>query len=117
MIELPIPTTFLQWVWLGIGLTFGRAFGKELDQDVQGCDWFKALKPWQQWIVKRLLDFLHHWYIGALLMLYGWSLCFAHEEIYWFGYGLLLDDIVDVPSRLKKLLKYLWQEEFLKGRP
>ena len=106
IIELPIPATFLQWTWLGIGLTFGRAFGKQLDQNIQNSAWFKELEPWQQWFAKCLLDFLHHWYIGALIMLYV-----ARVEFFWFGYGLLLDDLPDIPRRLRKLLKYFGKQE------
>ena len=100
IIELPIPLTFEQWVWLGIGITFARAFGKRLDHDIQNTIWFIDLPGWAQWVLKRLLDFLHHWWMGALLMLYGPGLI-----CYWFGYGLFLDDLPDIPGRIGRYLK------------
>jgi len=105
LIELPFPVSFVQIVWLGIGLTFGRAFGKQLDQNIQNSDWFKGLNLVWQNLLKRALDFLHHWWIGALLMVYFGDV----EAVFWFGYGLLLDDIPDVPARLKKYFNYLWK--------
>ena len=107
MFELPFPVSFAQIIWLGVGLTFGRAFGKQLDRQIQGSAWFLGLAPLWQNILRRLLDFLHHWWIGALLMLY---FC-EFEAVYWFGYGLLLDDIPDVPARLKDQLSYLWKKK------
>lgn len=107
LVELPFPVSFAQIVWLGVGLTFGRAFGKQLDQEIQASAWFKGLGGLQQNLVRRLLDFLHHWWMGALLMLYFGGV----EAVYWFGYGLLLDDVPDMPARLKKYLGYLWKDE------
>jgi len=107
---LPIPVTFEQWVWLGIGLTFGRAFGKRVDQEIQATEWFKTLNPFYRWWVKRLLDFLHHWWMGTLIMLY-WQgpLTLPTGEVinfsaYWFGYGVFLDDLPDIPRRIRGLL-------------
>jgi hypothetical protein len=98
-IVVPIPTTFEGAVWLAIGVTFGRAFGKKIDWDVINSDWFKKLTPLQQNVLSRVLDFLHHWWAGALLMLYVPGMI-----PYWFGAGLLLDDLPDVPERLSKLV-------------
>ncbi len=39
--QIPIPDTFLAAVWFGIGLTFGRGFGKNLDHTIQKTNWFK----------------------------------------------------------------------------
>jgi len=41
-----------------------------------------------RYLVDRFLHFLHHYWIGLLLMAYG--LC--HEEVFWFGYGLFVED-------------------------
>ncbi|MEM3737546.1 MAG: hypothetical protein QXJ75_05635 [Candidatus Bathyarchaeia archaeon] len=96
MLTVPIPATFEDTVWLAFGFTFARAFGKRFDQDVQNSEWFKCLKNWQRWLVQRLLDFTHHWQWGALLMLYApWT------TVYWFGVGVFLDDIPDIPRRVK----------------
>ena len=99
-ITIPIPPDFLSWVWFGIGLNFGRAFGKRIDQEIQTTEWFKNKPTWLRWIIKRLLDFLHHWWVGALLMCYFPNI----PEIYWFGAGLLTDDLPDIPRRAKELL-------------
>jgi len=99
-ITIPVPTNFLEWAWMGIGINFGRAFGKQLDQTIQNTNWYKKLKPYQQWIIARLLDATHHWWIGALLMVY-----IAKPEIFWFGTGLLLDDVPDIPLRIRKILE------------
>jgi len=104
-ITVPIPATFEQAVWLAMGLTFGRAFGKKLDWDIVNSDWFKAQSAVTQNILSRVLDFTHHWWAGALLMLYAppqlWV--FTYTMMYWFAGGLLLDDLPDVPSRLSKI--------------
>jgi hypothetical protein len=100
-IVVPIPSTFEQAVWLAMGVTFGRAFGKKLDWDVINTEWFKSLSPIMQNVVSRLLDCTHHWWIGALLMLY--SPAMFGVILYWFGAGLLLDDLPDIPQRFIKI--------------
>lgn len=97
---LPLPDNFETIVWFGIGITFARAFGKRLDQDIQATQWFKDLKGWQKWLVKRLLDALHHWQIGALLILYA-----PVPQIVWLGAGILVDDIPDLPRRIRGYFK------------
>jgi len=99
-IAIPVPPDFLSWVWFGIGINFGRAFGKRLDQEIQTTEWFKNKPKWLRWIIKRLLDFLHHWWLGALLMCYFPNV----PELYWFGAGLLIDDLPDIPRRAKEIL-------------
>jgi len=99
--------SFVQIVWLGIGLTFGRCFGKKLDHEIKQSGWFMGLEGWQQSLLGRLLDFLHHWWIGGLLMVFFGDV----EVVYWFGYGLLLDDVPDIPARLRSYLSYLWKDE------
>ncbi len=94
-IIIPTPTTLLGVVWFLLGIQFGRSFGKKLDQDIQAGEWFKALDQWQQWILKRALDFFHHWWIGALMVLY----LPQYQEVVWFGWGLIVDDLPDIPRR------------------
>lgn len=96
-IPLPIPQTLFAATWFLIGFTFARAFGKQLDQMVQQTDWFLTLDAPRQWLVKASLDFLHHFWMGLLLMIYAPS-----ESYYWFGYGVFIDDLPDVPRRFKK---------------
>ncbi len=54
-LQIPVPDTFLAAVWFGIGLTFGRGFGKNLDQTIQKTNWYKTLPAWQQWLTSE------HW--------------------------------------------------------
>ena len=92
---IPTPTTFLGVVWFLLGIQFGRSFGKKLDRDIQDGDWFEGLKPFEQWVTRRILDFFHHWWIGALMVLY----IPGSQEAIWFGWGLIVDDLPDIPRR------------------
>ena len=91
---VPTPENILQFAWLAMGITFGRGFGKDLDQSIQQTKEFLALNWWQQKAVKIILDVTHHWWIGMLMVLY-----LPMEEAIWFGWGLILDDSVDIPAR------------------
>jgi hypothetical protein len=44
-LQIPVPDAFLAAVWFGMGLTFGRGFGKNLDQIIQKTHWQKNLHP------------------------------------------------------------------------
>lgn len=105
-ISLPVPVTLLQITWAIIGFMFGRAFGKQLDHTIQETEWFKKQKLMAQWTVRAILDFMHHFWIGLLLMVYA-SLSPYPSELYWFGYGLFIDDAPDIPSRFAKYFTYL----------
>jgi len=91
--------------WVAIGFLFGRSFGKQIDFKVTNSEWFMHLKPWQQYIVEGLFNFLHHWWAGLILYIYA-----PIPEIRWFGLGLFLDDWPDIPSRFKKYFKYLFKD-------
>lgn len=115
-VQIPFPTTLIHLTWACIGFMFARAFGKQIDQDIQNGDWFKSLPPAWQSIVKRLLDFLHHFYIGLLLMIsykidevFFWGV--TPVSLYWFGWGLFIDDIPDIPQRLLRYFEYLNGDE------
>jgi hypothetical protein len=99
-LQIPIPTSFLAAVWFGMGLTFGRGFGKNLDQTIKKTERFFRLPTWQQWLLSRVLDVTHHWWIGALLMIY-----ISAPEVFWFGAGLLVDDLPDVPRRIRSIFQ------------
>jgi len=105
MVTIPAPTTLLELTWLLIGVAFGRGLGKQLDQEIQSTPWFHKLKPWQQSLVRRILDATHHFWVGLLLMCYA-KLTPHPVEIYWFGAGLLLDDFPDIPRRYKRMLNF-----------
>ncbi|GAJ07454.1 unnamed protein product, partial [marine sediment metagenome] len=80
--------------FFGMGVVFGRGFGKQLDQDIQASDWYKEQPQLNRWIIKRVLDVTHHWWIGMLLVIYSGA-----EEVIWFGWGLVVDDLPDLPFR------------------
>ena len=91
---IPSPETLLQFTWFLMGVTFGRGFGKELDQTIQKSDWFKKQVLWKQEVIRRVLDVTHHFWIGLLLVNY-----FTLDEVVWFGWGLVVDDLPDIPAR------------------
>jgi len=107
------PQTLLGATWLVVGFLFGKSFGKQLDQKIQNKEWFKNQSGTVQWFAKTLMDFLHHFWIGLLLMLYAPQIASLHslmdyQAVYWFGVGLFLDDLPDVPSRFRKYFDYLF---------
>ena len=111
-LKIPVPVDNFQIVWLLIGMSFGRNFGKKLDYEIQQANWFKGLPPEIQGLIKRILDFTHHWWIGAIIWLYAplitawWFWPSLELEIMWFGVGLFLDDIRDfnhVKNRYNRL--------------
>lgn len=102
LLEIPVPSVNLEIVWLLIGMSFARSFGKKLDHTVQQTQFFKDLKmPLAKWFIKALLDFTHHWWMGALIWLYAplivtrlnWQTLLP--EVLWFGVGMFIDDIRD----------------------
>jgi len=111
--NIPAPTTFVQIVWALIGFFFARAFGKQLDQDIQNSSWFNNLnEEWKKNFIKRLLDFTHHLWLGLLIMImYGSSeiIIIGRLQIapYWIGYGWVIDDAPDIPPRFRKYFSYL----------
>jgi len=118
-IETPVPATFEELLWLGIGLTFARAFA-ESDYALQETEWFKNLSSGlARWIVKAFMDFFHHWWMGGLLIVYSIEIAnlaafrvgvaLTPTIVYWVGWGILLDDIPDLPSRLKKYFGYAFR--------
>jgi hypothetical protein len=114
LIETPVPTSFEELLWLGIGLTFSRAFA-EFDFKAQETEWFKNLSLFRKWLVKAFFDAFHHWWMGGILIAYNvevsaWLAGFYITPliVYWVGWGVLLDDIPDLPSRLKKYFKYFF---------
>lgn len=91
------------WLWLGIGLMLSRSLGKGCDQSIQQSDWFENLGPFWKWLAKSLLDFLHHWWMGLILVVYYPD----SVPIVWFGWGMFIDDMPDVPKRIRKYFAYL----------
>jgi len=121
---VPIPTTIYEWVWTLLGATFGRAFGKRLDQGIQGTIWFIGLPGYAQSILKRILDFTHHWWVGLLVTfttaygpyLIAWQTpdvrmigLYPCLESFWFGIGLFADDARDF-NQIKKRFQTMMQK-------
>ncbi len=111
-LTLPVPNTLLQVTWLIIGFMFGRAFAKNLDQSVQATDAFKRQNKFTQTLIKNALNFLHHFWMGLLLIVYGVQLgSFLQldaDVVAFFGLGLFLADLPDVPARFKKYFAALF---------
>jgi hypothetical protein len=114
-ITIPVPTTLEEALWFGIGLVFGRSFGKKTDYNIKQSEWFKNLKDWQKEVVSKSLDFLHHWWMGLYLVVYGVTAPQALISIfpmlsrvatYWFGWGLFVDDLPDLPDRIRDLFNH-----------
>lgn len=87
-----------------------RFFTKNLDQDIQESPWFLEQNKWTQLVVKKTLDFFHHWPLGWALMLWvdrvaAWMPFFSVNDIYYIGLAIFLDDLPDVPARYTKMLK------------
>ena len=106
-IDIPFPNSLFEWTWFLIGFMLGRA-GAQTDYVVKESDWFKSLSPMKQKVVEMALNFLHHFWIGMLFMIYAFDP--IKTEMYWFGAGLFVDDIGDIPSRFKKWFGYLAQK-------
>ena len=106
-LPIPVPTTTKEQLWLAIGFTFGHGFGSKLDQEIQAGTWFQGLKPWQQSTLKRLLDCLHHWWMGALVWLYAPQISAPWAtELAWFGAGLFVSDLSDVKNLYRRIREY-----------
>ena len=103
VIQIPAPETLLQITWTIIGFILARSF-KSVDHTIKESEWYKNLDEIGKFLVGGTLDFFHHFWIGMLLMVY-----YPHiEEVYYFGYGLFIDDLPDVPSRFRKYFDYLF---------
>jgi len=88
---------------------FGRAYGKRFDQLVKSTDWYKRRHPIVRFLIGGTLDFLHHFWVGLLLMTYAAQIALAlnlpsPDPVYFFGYGLFVDDLPDVPRRVRRLM-------------
>jgi hypothetical protein len=96
MISIPVPDTLEAVTLLIIGFQLSRSFSKKLDQSIQSTPTFKAQSPVIKWFIKSLLDFTHHYWVGLLIMAY-------RPDFYWFGLGLFLDDLPDLPRRFRAM--------------
>ena len=101
LLDIPVPTVNLEIVWLLIGMSFARSFGKKLDWSIQQSTFFNDRGSIGKWILGRIMDFTHHWWMGAIMWLYAplivktffWPTLL--QEVYWFGVGIFIDDLRD----------------------
>jgi len=113
-ISLPFPVPFeLTTVSFFLLIVVGyvtRVFTKNLDEDIQKGDWFKGLSKIQKLIVKKTLDLFHHWPLGWALMIWSTQialnsylswLSLTPGDVYWIGAAIFIDDLPDVPRRVK----------------
>lgn len=111
-ISLPFPVPFeLTTVSFFLLIVVGyvtRVFTKNLDEDIQKTERFKALPKFQKLAIKKLLDLFHHWPLGWALMIWASQianliplLSLTPGDVYWIGAAVFIDDLPDVPRRVK----------------
>lgn len=105
-VTLPAPETLFEITWLIVGFMFARSIAKPLDHYIMELEEVKKLRPVWSKLISMLLDFLHHFWIGLLLMVYN----APTTATYWFGYGLFVDDLPDLPPRFVKMFIYFWPQ-------
>lgn len=90
---LPVPDNLFDLTWTLIGIQLGATFGK-INQKGMGIDEYikdhGKFKGWTRFVVERVLHFLHHYWLGLLLIIYYPQ----HQtpELMWLGLGLFLED-------------------------
>ena len=98
---LPVPKTLFEWTFAVIGWQLGNAFSKQdsvgLDEALMASTFFGKCKGFAKFLVKRLLHFLHHYWIGLLLMVFclpvNWpNPLWWQGALYWLGYGMFVED-------------------------
>lgn len=103
-ITIPTPETLIAITYFLLGITFGSNIGKRLDQSIKYSDWFKSQDPVVQWVLEKVLDITHHWWVGLLMVIHMAPLYTGdqYQMIYWFGWGLFADDAKDVQHLLDR---------------
>ena len=85
---------------------------KKLDRATQATDAFKSQNRFVQTLIKNALNFIHHFWMGLLLIVYGAQIAgvlqVEADVVCFFGLGLFLDDLPDVPARFKKYFANLF---------
>jgi len=104
----PAPTMAAFYYFLMAGLVC-RSFFKKLDWEIQQTPWFKEREAWMQALVCKFLDFFHHWWMGYGLMVFpnevAATIRLTALEVYWVGFAVLLDDLPDMPERIRKMFE------------
>ena len=103
---LPVPATLLEIFWTLLGITFANAFSKVGNNGMGVDEYIKEngkFKGVSKYLVYSSLNFLHHWEIGGLLIIYPMPFI----ELKWIGLGLMIDDgAFELYKPLKKLREY-----------
>jgi len=108
MMYLPYIPDDLLLVSLGFGVGYYLSRGgKSFDHDVQRSRWFKNLGGPYRWLVRRLLDVTHHFEYGLIVMYLANQYLSGgvHDFVYSFGFAMVLDDINDIPPRMRRYWK------------
>jgi len=112
-VPLPLPEpSDVATFWFVFTLFFTRGFCKGFDQFIQTTTWFENLSYEEAWIAKQALNLLHHWYIGWFIWVHA-EIIAAHPAcpfkdwvvVYYIGFAILLDDLPDIPPRLRKIFE------------
>jgi len=106
---LPMPKTIFEGTWFVVGWMAGKCFGDQCDQEFVA--WinqkYNSEKHWYAMkILLKLLNFIHHAYIGLLGVIYFGPIpilqsiplpiaipSFPCAEAFWFFLGLTLEDL------------------------
>jgi len=93
---LPVPKSLFDFSWAIIGWQLGKAFGG-FDEE-----FLESVPSLYKRAVYRVLHFIHHYWIGLLLIIYCGSLIYDWKAVfgaqgalraaYWLGYGLFVED-------------------------
>lgn len=99
LISMAIPTTVNTLYFWTLGVILSREIFKPLDYNLKETDAFKNLSRLEQEVYSRILDGIHHWWIGAFLMLYPPAQ--FTEVIRWVGAGIFIADMPDFYNRIR----------------
>ena len=107
VIELPWPTTIFQAAWFFTGLMLSLTISKKLDFEIMKMpEVLNLRRPWQI-LLGAILNFLHWFIVGLMIMAYSPET----TGRFWFGLGLTVADIPDIPPRFLKIFSYLLPPE------
>ena len=98
---LPVPKTLFEFTFAVIGWQLGNAFSKHdnigFDEALMAEGFWSKVGGFAKFLVKRTLHFLHHYWMGLLLMVFcvpvNWpNPLWWQGALYWLGYGLFIED-------------------------
>ena len=108
-LQLPqgeVVTYVIVWclLWFSIGFALGK-WMKKVDQYIRHVKKLNVPKP-----ILWLLDALHHFQLGLLLMALTWNGATSFEPvslaIFMLGFGLVADDAEDLREYVKTFYQY-----------